>query len=560
MTFAPTHLPGVQRASLLLSPWLWIGLFVLVVLVALGLAFRLPLGANYWDTAIYLDAAQRIRVGQVPSVDFAAPVGALGYYLAAGGFWLFPRAPAMLVVQWCILLVTLPLLALLAGHVARASRLNALALTLPFLLFSLFPMNLHDFYPLPGFDGYGYYNRHVSLLLYLLVATLLFVESRVLVTGLMAALMLALFMTKVTGAVAGSLIIGYALLARRVALRDVCLAAAIVLAVLGLIEAASGMISGYLGTILFLLKMNNDTLLRRILTVASVKFNVVGPSLLLAGVLLVAAFRGTGGAGGKLPGLVRSPAGMFVAVLAALAVFETQNTGSLEFFGLWPVLVLILNEWRGRIDTMKRLVIVCAAAVALPSAIIYVERSARAILSAPSYMALDAPDLRGLGHVLAKPDIARRGAAMLDHYAKYPAPYAELAARDMLPSYILFSEFDFQVTWLLSVQEAVTALKAYEAANNIRFASLYTLDFTDPFNWLLDRRPPKFVQIGLDPGRTTQAPDDRLFAELNTIDALLVPLCPITSSRIAIADTFGTDLEKRRTVRLSRCWEMRLKG
>ena len=68
------------------------------------------------------------------------------------------------------------------------------------------------------------------------------------------------------------------------------------------------------------------------------------------------------------------------------------------------------------------------------------------------------------------------------------------------------------------------------------------------------------MQIGLDPGRTTQAPDDRLFAELNNIDALLVPLCPITTSRVAIADTFGTDLEKRRTVRLSRCWEMRLKS
>ena len=249
---ASTDRSAMRGWSLLLSPWLWIALFVLVVLTSLNLSFRLPLGANYWDTAIYLDAAQRIRVGQVPSVDFAAPVGALGYYLAAGGFHLFPRAPSMLVIQWCILVVTLPLLGLLAGHVSRTSRVNALALTLPFLLFSLFPMNLHDFYPLPGFDGYGYYNRHVSLLLYLLVATLLFVSDRRLLTGLIAVLMLVLFMTKVTGAVAGCLIIGYALVVRRAALLDICLAAVVVIAVLGLIEALTGMISAYIGTILVL--------------------------------------------------------------------------------------------------------------------------------------------------------------------------------------------------------------------------------------------------------------------------------------------------------------------
>lgn len=544
----------------LLSPWPWIGLFVLVVVACLVMPFRLPLGANYWDTAIYLDAAQRIRVGQVPSVDFAAPVGALGYYLAAGGIHLFPNAATMLVVQWCMLVVTLPVLALLAAETGKQSRTDALALTLPFLLFALFPINLHDFYPLPGFDGYGYYNRHASLLLYLTVANLLFVTDRKFFIGLLTVLMLALFLTKVTGAVAACLVIGYALAVRRIALRDVCIAAAIVVTVLVAIELVTGMISAYVRTILVLIKLNNETLLRRILTVASVKFNVVGPSLLLIGVLFVTAMRAHAPVRQKLIDFARSSAGMFVAVLGALAVFETQNTGSLEFFGLWPVLLQILNAWRCRKGLVRRLVIVGTAAVFLPSAIIYIERSARAVLSAPSYQAIDAPDLRGLGRVLAKPDIARRGAIMLGHYARYPEPYEDLAARDMLPSYILFSEFDFQVTWLLSVQEAVTALTAYEAANNVRFDSLYTLDFTDPFNWLLDRRPPRFVQIGLDPGRTTQAPDARLFVELNNVDAVLVPLCPVTTSRVAIATTFGNDLERRRSVRLSQCWEMRLKG
>jgi hypothetical protein len=558
------------------SPLAWIVAFGLGVLLCLLLPLRLPLGANYWDTAIYLDAAQRISVGQMPSVDFPAPVGPLGYYLAALGLKLFPQAPAMLVVQWCMLALTLPLIAVIAGHVrSRASdrhggswsgNATALALTLPFLLFSLFPMNLHDFYPLPGFDGYGFYNRHASLLLYLLVASIAFVSSSRLQILLLTALMLALFLTKITGAVAGSLMIGYAVLAGRLSPRDVVIAALGALGVLGLIELATGMISAYLGTILVLLQLNNDTLLRRILTVASVKFNVVAPVLALLGVLAWAAWRSSRERdGGRrlasvVLGLARAPAGLLAATLAALAVFETQNTGSLEFLGIWPALLLLLIDWSRRQETSRGLVMALIAASAIPSAIILVERSARAVLSAPSYTTLDLPDLRALGRVLAKPDIAQRGATMLEHYARHPEPYRQLAAGDVLPSYILFSEFDFQVTWLLSVQEAVVALRAYEAANKVRFASLYTLDFTDPFNWLLDRRPPKYVQIGLDPGRTTQAPDDRLFAELNSVDAILVPLCPITASRMAIAATFGTDLERRRSVRLSPCWEMRLRG
>lgn len=70
---------------ILASPvaWLWLSVAALFVLLTLPLA--VPIGPMYWDTYIYLDAAQRIRMGQIPSLDFSTPVGALGYYLFTWG-------------------------------------------------------------------------------------------------------------------------------------------------------------------------------------------------------------------------------------------------------------------------------------------------------------------------------------------------------------------------------------------------------------------------------------------------------------------------------------------
>ncbi len=369
-------------------------------------------------------------MGQVPSLDFFAPVGPLGYYGAALLDRLFPQAQPMLLVNWALLPVLLPLAAILAASVSARSRPLALALILPLLLFAALPINLHGLYPMPGFDGYGHYNRHVALLLYALIATLLFMPRGRLATGLVAALMLTLFLVKITGAVTGALLVGYAILAGRLRLRDAVLAAGIVLAALGLLDLATGIVRAYLADILALLALNTGALLPRFLTVASVKFNVVGPCLLLMGALALAAWRD--GLSLSLDGLRRLAAsnlGWLAAAFLALTFFETQNTGSLEYIGLWPILLLILLDWRNRSDRLRPVVLVLALAVALPSAVIVVERSARAMLGAAGHVALDVPELGPLGRVSLKPETAQRAAIMLDHYAKHPEPYRDLAAR-----------------------------------------------------------------------------------------------------------------------------------
>ncbi|WP_332682984.1 hypothetical protein [Bosea sp. (in: a-proteobacteria)] len=545
---------------LAVSPGFWLAVFVAFVLAGLVLPLRLPIGPNYWDTAVYFDAAQRIHEGQVPSIDFFAPVGPLGYYLVAGLDLFFPNGHPLLLANWGVLPAALPLLAIVVFHVGQRSRGQAFALLLPFLLFASLPINLHELYPLPGFDGYGHYNRHICLLLYILVAALFFVRGRALMTGLVAALMLALFLVKVTGAVSGAMLVGYAILTGRMRFRDAALAAAAVIGTLALLDIGSGLVRAYVEDILTLLALNTGALLPRFLTVASVKFNVIGPTLALLCVLLWAAWRDREAASGAwLRKVAASTTGWLAVTLFALTFFETQNTGSLEFIALWPLLLAILLEWRGRPDSLRPAVLVLLCAASVPSALIFVERSARAVLGAPTYHALKVDDLGKIGRVSVKREIVERAPVMLEHYAQNQPAYAALAAKGQLASFILYSEIDYQAAWLLEAEQGIEAIRAWESANKRELNGFFTLDFVDLFNRQLDRRPPRHVPIGLDPSRSNPKMDAQTLEDLHELDAIMAPRCPPTTARQAIYKHFAKALEGRTKVTLSPCWDMYLK-
>ncbi|CAN7683728.1 hypothetical protein LJR090_001849 [Bosea sp. LjRoot90] len=543
------------------SPAIWLAAFLAFVLAGLLLPLRLPLGSYYWDTAVYFDAAQRIREGQVPNIDFFAPVGPLGYYLVAGLDRLFPNAHPLLTANWGLLPIALPLLAILVFHVARSSRGLALALLLPFLLFASLPINLHEVYPLPGFDGYGHYNRHVALLLYVLVAVLMFARDRALTIWLVAALMLTLFLVKVTGAVAGAMLVGYAVLTGRMRLRDACLAAIAVIGALAVIDLASGGLTrAYIDDILTLLKLNTDALLPRFLTVASFKFEVIAPTLVLICLLTYAAWRARpAGLAVWLREFAISPAGWLAIALLALTFFETQNTGSLEFIGLWPVLLALLLDWRRRNDSLRPAVLLLICVIAAPSAVNFIERSARATLGAPTYLPLEVDDVGKLGRVSVKPDIAERAPIMLQHYASHQSAYADLAATGQQPSLTLYSEIDHHAIWLLEIEQAIVAIEAWEHANKRMFNGIFTLDFVDVLNYLLDRRPPRHVPIGIDPTRSAPKLDAEMIESLRQTDAILAPKCPLTSIRAAIFKHFARALEGRSKVALAPCWDLYVK-
>ncbi len=538
-------------------PSVWMAAFLAFVIAGLALPIRLPLGPNYWDTDIYLDAIQRIRLGQVPNIDFFTSIGPLGFYLASWMGQLFPQAQPALLANWAVLPVALPLMMLIMRDVDRRSRGVALALLVPFLFLASLPINLHSLYPSPGFDGFGYYNRHVALLLYLLLAALVFVENRVLLTVLVILLMTSLFLIKVTGPVSGAVLVGYAVLAGRLRFREALLAAVAVIATLGVLELAAGLVHAYLEDVLTLAALNSASFVSRFFTLASIKFNVIVPCLLLIGVLALATRQQPGV---TLPSLLASPLGWLCASLFALILGETQNSGSLEFVGLWPVLLLVLCDYRLRYgDPLRPYVLVLVMAVALPSAVIFFERGARALIAAPRYAALDVPSVGPLGRVSLKPLLANRSASMIEHYAQHQEAYEDLGRRGQLPSAILFSEIDHQATWLLELQQGLDAVENWEKANRRRLNGFFALDFVNPFNHRLNRQPPRNVALGIDVDRTNPAVTSEMLDALRETDAILRPKCPVEFKRAAIATHFQLAWTDRRLVPLSPCWDMYLR-
>lgn len=536
-------------------PWLLAG-FAAAAGVALALPLRLPLGSFYWDLVVYLDAFQRIRTGQAPALDFFAPVGPLGYYLGYAMQRVFPNAQPLLLTNWALMPVLLPLVAAILSQ--RGASRHALALLLPFLIFVALPINLSSFYPVPGFDGFGIYNRHAASLLYWLIATLLFVESgraRALLVGI---LMLALFLTKITGALAGAILVSYACISGRMRFFEAVVAAAGCVTALLLIDWPAGLIRAYLADIFTLLSLNTGTLLPRLLTVASNKFGVVFSSLVLAAYLVWTQKADTRRSlVAKLRHLARSDAGWLLVSLAALGIFETQNTGSLEFIGLWPALLTILLGWRFRPGTGMRIAVVLTLAVALPVIMTSIERGARALANtAGGVVALPLAELGSIGRVNLRRGLAERATFMLDFYPRHPEAYRSLAEAGFEPSSIMQAEIDYQAIWLLEVGQGLTAIRDWEAREGRRLNGFFTLDFVEPFNALLDREPPREVTIGITPGRNLPPLNAATSTSLMRTDAILLPKCPVTPARMTLAEHFAPAREGRQRVELSPCWDM----
>jgi hypothetical protein len=551
-----------RRGKSTLSTTLIAG-FALVAMIALILPLHLPIGPNNWDTLVYYDAINRIRAGQVPNVDFFAPVGPLGYYLATLLDGVFPRAQPMLLVNWALLPVLLPSMALLAGHVAARSRGQALALLLPFLLFASLPINLHAIYPISGFDGYGHYNRHIALLLYVLVATLIFARDRRLLVGLVALLMLTLFLVKITGAVSGALLVGYAVLVGRLRLMDAVLAAALVLASLGALDLATGMVWAYVDDILTLLLLNSGSLSRRFMMVASLNLNVVAPCVLLLGALALAGWRESAepvrfrmrSLGDSPAGLARSRPDRGIPVRDA----EYRLAGIHRALAGHPACSDRLAGTAG-LAGRPRAGAVHGRGAAGPVRLRRAQRQGGARQPRSITRSISPISARS-GHVSVKAEIAERAPIMLEHYATHQAELSR--SRSARADAFLHPVVGDRLSGDVAPRTAAGAgrdprLGGYGTGR--RLNGVFTLDFVDPLNRLLGREPARHVPIGVDPARTNPPLTRADLAALEGIDAILQPKCPLTVNRATIATHFARALQGRRRVALSNCWDMFLKN
>ncbi|MFN4207965.1 MAG: hypothetical protein ACK4HG_16340 [Agrobacterium albertimagni] len=542
-------------SDLLSSPitWLWLTVAALFALLMLPLA--VPIGPMYWDTYIYLDAAQRIRMGQIPSLDFSTPVGALGYYLFAWGLDLFPRAQPLLLVQWSQLAVTAPLMTLVLIDAEKKSRAVAFLLLIPFLVFAAFPANAQFFHSYPGLDGFGIYNRQTSLLLYVLTSGLVFMRGGPRFALFCALAMLALFLTKITGFLVGGLIGLGALLAGRISLGNLILAAIAFLLPLVVIELGTGMISAYIRDILDLIAMNQDALLPRFLTVASGKLDVLMPAGLL---LLVMIWADLNYASEPRRFFDRSFWWFGISLIGG-TILETQNTGSQEFIFIWPVLLMAYDRLPQVLDRTKVAFLVLAAFCTVPTMSKVAHKTLRSVAVAPTYVTPDVPLLRNMQQVSTRKDVMERAVLLENHYATQGAAYIDLANQGQLPSWQLYSELDYQTYWIISADILVKALRQFETENQIRLESLMTLDFVNPFPWILDRDATRKIQIGADPFRTVRQVSPEALEAVQATDGVLRPKCPVTTGRRMLEERYQEALSGRQVIAIDPCWDLLLR-
>lgn len=545
----------LPRAGLSALPWLVMGALAALIMAGLVLPIRAPLGSMYWDSFLYLDAAQRIGDGQRPNIDFFTPVGPLGYYLAAWTLDLFPNAQPMYAASWSIAFVTIPLMALALAACARRAPVVALAVAVPFALYTLLPFNTTEYYPYPGSDGFGIYNRHASQLVYVLATALLFVRSQALMAVLVAALMLALFLVKVTGFVIAGLVCLVALAAGRLHLRGALASATVFAMFLAGLELSTGLVSAYVDDIVTLFRINDGGIAHRLVQGASRTGGTVIFAGLLGALLLFALPARP--VRGQRPwrAVCDHPVAWIGAAVAGGIFFESQNTGSQEMIALWPIVVFALARMLAEPDRQaaKAGVALLAACTVLPPLVQTVQHAARANLSMIRQVPLAHAHLGRMGQVAVRPRKVEHFEHLRAHYIAHPQATRDVAERRELPAFVLYSEHSFQIGLLKNADELVGALKRLEAGG-LAYETIMTLDFANPFPWLLGKSGPRHIAIGADPYRSVPEPDEAVLGAIMDADIVLEPQCPFRDNSRQLGEIYAPALSGRPKVALTACY------
>lgn len=412
-------------------------------------------------------------------------------------------------------------------------------------------------YAYPGSDGFGVYNRQVCQILYVLVAAFTFVHDRRLLAGLVAVCMGSLFFVKITGFLAGGLICAFALVAGRITLRDALIAAVAFMAILAGIEISSGLVASYVNDIIVLVGLNSGTLVPRLLRALSQNFGIVLATTALVAVLVWVDWRKLAAQPHGKSLLLGCDSLWLAVVMLAGILFETQNTGSQAFFFVWPILLAILLN-TSRIAHHPALVLTVGAlvaATALPLVVRVVERAARTYVGAARNVPLQESNLKTLGAVNMRPEVQARTDNMLRFYSEHSGLYQDLADVNELPNPLFYSDFEFQIAYLKTVAMAIGSIQDIETRAGIRFGTIMSLNFVNPFPWLMERSAPLHITIGADPGRTVPLPGSAEEQAVAATDLVLLPTCPPTANNKILYMLHEPALAGHRRFKLNQCYD-----
>lgn len=560
-------------ARLLGHPTTILGILAALAFALLKMPLKLPLGGNHTDLYFIIDGAYRISLGQVPHADFFAPSGALPFYLLAGADRLFPEAQPLLAAQLSLLVITLPLMLLVASDIDRRSRLMSLGVALPFAILSLLPINAIEFYPAPGADGIGVYNRQSGFVLYVLIAAMFLVAESWRRNCVLAVALAALFFIKINAFVPALVLVIFGLVAGLLSLRSAAAAVASAAALILIAGLTTGMLFPYMADIVAMVAHNRGHTLSRVATMFSVKFDVIITMTALILTLLALRADAVWQLAGKLvtgPAVERSwhlrqllqldVVLLSVGFIMAITI-EMQNTGSQEFVFLWPLLLAVMVRFSAenapRTLGWKPALMVLFAAAILPTLVIILHRSARMIAVTPGYADFGLPQLKRLDRAVTRQQYLDHARAMPTHYGNARAHYTALAETGQMPSTILWSEIEYQAFYLINLAEALAAFQRLEARMGRTFATVYTPDNVDMMPYLLGRTPLKGVTVSLDLGRGFPANRQaKLVAAAGRADAIFLRRCPVTPYSLDLAKLMQPALEGRTAIALTPCWDI----
>lgn len=561
LTTQPAEPTQLRRLAVL--PASWLAVLAVVTCGLLLVRVQLPVGGFYWDVDLYLNAAHRFALGQYPHVDYFSPVGAISLGLFAAALRVFPNGHPVLLAQWSILLITLPLFWAQIREIQTRSRALAAALVIPFLVFSFLPYNINEYVLSQAPDAFGIYNRQIALILYVLMTSIIWGQSRGLQIIVCATCLCAVTFIKITGAFPAGIFIVYGVLSGRLEKKALVVSLAALVGLALLLELSVGIMSAFAADLIRLARLNSGSLLFHVVTSTARQFDTL---LVFAAIILVCLLRGTYRSWDRsdrrafLAKAVASDAAWIVVATTASVLYESQNTGSIEFVYLWPLWVRVFMNGAAQGTRMAYLLGVLIAVANVPSVTAVVQRAARASVQGLTLVSLPPNQLDGIGHITVPDSSLKRAQFLLEHYPRFPAAYQDLSAHGEMQTADLFAKADFQTFFLLSLDQAVTAIRAFEAARGERLQSYFTLDFVDPLSRLLDRRPPRLVSLAIDPRRTFPRVDAAVMKEIAGIDALIVPLCPALPDRDAIAAGFASAMAGRERVQISPCWQLLLRS
>jgi hypothetical protein len=515
----------------------------------LAIPLKLPIGVSYSDVYMYIDAAYRLQHGQLPHIDFIAPVNSLPFLSFFATRSIFPHAQPVIAAQLSYLFLLTPFLLLALINVQRPYLASLVTLT--FVALAFLPFNWGD----PGFsgggeiDGFGAYNRSAGLGLYVLVAALWIGRPQTAAAIAIAAVLVVLWYTKVTAFAVGAVLCTLNLW--KFTSRE----AAIVIAggILGpALQYSDGSIYDYMkSTVWFTAEQSFGEAKSRIASEVRNSAFLIAPAVGLGLAALWSERLRVGSALGSLLSepcrasgeLLRLRSVQFGILGIGAIALESQNTGSQSYaFVLPAVLALVPDKECG---TPANVAALCLASFVFLSMLgPPIGRLIGALEGDTVLFETSRFVNAGVSTTTEKLSVAQSLLA--------PPPKARASISSGLPAELDTSVGE--VVYLASLEEGIAALESWIGKSKGSFRTVSSIDFVDLFPVGAQLQAVRGLPIVFDPDRNVpQQLAPALVARWSTADVILVRRCIEIDALVAMATPV---LEERRLVPLTPCWDL----